>query len=106
MAKDSARRDSLKAPPPPRAEPVPAAGRVVFDLPAAPAPKAAAEPTDLRTVPSVFGLDPRQAARTLYAAGFRVSLAAGKAAGRDVRTRPAAGVLVRAGSTVQLETPK
>jgi hypothetical protein len=32
--------------------------------------------------------------------------ASGKAAGRDVRTRPAAGVLARAGSTVQLETPK
>jgi cell division protein FtsI (penicillin-binding protein 3) len=56
---------------------------------------------DVRPVPSVFGLDVRQATRTLYAAGFQVSIARGT----DVRTRPAAGALLRVGSTVQLEMP-
>jgi hypothetical protein len=49
----------------------------------------------------VFGLDVLQATRTLYAAGFQVSIARGT----DVRTRPAAGALLRVGSTVQLEMP-
>ena len=57
---------------------------------------------ETRAVPSVFGLDVRQAARTLYAAGFQVSIARGS----DVRTRPAAGTMLRVGSTVQLEMPR
>lgn len=106
MEKDSLRRDSLKAPPPPKAEPLAGPARVLVDLTVPARAERVRPENDLRPVPSVFGLDPRQAARTLYAAGFQVSLASGKANGRDVRTRPAAGVLVRAGSTVQLETPK
>lgn len=100
--RDSARFDSLKAPPPPKAEPLPVA-RIVVELPFA----AAREPrrktgADLRPVPSVYGLSARQAARTLYAAGFQVNLVDGGA----VRTRPAAGALLRVGSTVQLESPR
>lgn len=106
LEKDSLRRDSLKAPPPPKAEPLVGPARVLVDLTVPAKTERVRIATDLRAVPSVFGLDPRQAARTLYAAGFQVSLAPGKAVGRDVRTRPAAGVLARAGSTVQLETPK
>jgi cell division protein FtsI (penicillin-binding protein 3) len=106
MEKDSLRRDSLKAPPPPKAEPLAGPARVLVDLAVPATVERVRAATDMRPVPSVFGLDPRQAARTLYAAGFQVSLAAGKAVGRDVRTRPAAGVMMRAGSTVQLETPK
>ena len=78
---------------------------MVVALPFAP-PKAAAANAraerGLRPVPSVFGLDVRQATRTLYAAGFQVSIARGS----DVRTRPAAGTLLRVGSTVQLEMPR
>ena len=103
--RDSLRRDSLLAPAPPTAEPTPTAARVVVALPFAP-PKAAATNAraarGLRPVPSVFGLDVRQATRTLYAAGFQVSIARGS----DVRTRPAAGTLLRVGSTVQLEMPR
>jgi cell division protein FtsI (penicillin-binding protein 3) len=53
-------------------------------------------------VPSVFGLNVRQAARTLYAAGFQVSVVRGS----EVRTRPGAGTLLRLGSAVQLEMPR
>lgn len=106
MERDSLRRDSLRAPPPPTAEPLPVAARIVVDLPSPPAPERPRPAAPLRPVPSVFGLDPRQAARTLFAAGFQVSLAPGRADGRDVRTRPAAGALLRAGTTVQLETPR
>ena len=56
----------------------------------------------LREVPSVYGLDARQATRTLHAAGFHVSVAAGQA----TRTRPAAGTLMKSGSLVVLETPR
>jgi|GEM_PF-89540 len=54
-----------------------------------------------RTVPSVFGLDARQAARTLFAAGFQVRLAKGTPG----QTRPAAGTAARTGSTVVLSAP-
>jgi len=100
--RDSLHRDSLLAPSPPKAEPAPAAARVVVSLPFR-APKAVVrEERDVRAVPSVFGLDVRQATRTLYAAGFQVSIAMGS----DVRTRPAVGTMLRAGSTVQLEMPR
>ena len=100
--RDSLRRDSLLAPPPPKAEPAPAAARVVVALPFQ-APKALPlDDRSVRPVPSVFGLDVRQATRTLYAAGFQVSVARGS----DVRTRPSAGTLLRVGSTVQLEMPR
>ena len=104
-ARDSARRDSLLAPPPPKAEAAPAAARVVVVLPITPAaiPKRiASDARAMRSVPTVFGLDVRQATRTLYAAGFQVSIARGS----DVRTRPAAGTMLRVGSTVQLEMPR
>ena len=100
--RDSLRRDSLLAPPPPKAEPAPAAARVVVALPFQ-APKALPlDDRSVRPVPSVFGLDVRQATRTLYAAGFQVSVARGS----EVRTRPSAGTLLRVGSTVQLEMPR
>lgn len=101
--RDSARFDSLRAPTPPRAEPVPMPSRIVVELPLATArePRRSAL-AELRTVPSVYGLSARQAARALYAAGFQVSLVDGD----NVRTRPAAGAVLRAGSTVQLETPR
>ena len=100
--RDSLRRDSLLAPPPPKAEPAPAAARVVVSLPFT-APKALTpDNRGVRPVPSVFGLDIRQATRTLYAAGFQVSVARGS----DVRTRPSAGTMLRVGSTVQLEMPR
>lgn len=100
--RDSLHRDSLLAPPPPKAEPAPAAARVVVALPFK-APKALPlDDRSVRPVPSVFGLDVRQATRTLHAAGFQVSVARGS----DVRTRPSAGTLLRVGSTVQLEMPR
>lgn len=101
--RDSLRFDSLKAPLPPKAEPLPMPSRVVVELPYAPRAKVAASvPSELRAVPSVFGLSARQATRTLHAAGFQVAVVEGKA----VRTRPLAGVMLRAGSTVQLESPR
>ncbi len=106
IEKDSLRRDSLKAPLPPKAEPIPVAARIVVDLPAAAITSRPKATSEMREVPSVFGLDPRQAARTLYAAGFQVSVMPGKASGRDSRTKPVAGAMLRAGSVVQLETPK
>lgn len=101
--RDSARFDSLKAPAPAKVEPIPMPSRIVVELPFATArearrPDAAA----LRPVPSVYGLSARQAARTLYAAGFQVSLVDGSV----VRTRPVAGAMLRTGSTVQLESPR
>jgi len=56
-----------------------------------------------RSVPSVLGLDVRRAARLLHAAGFAVALPRDLSAGAVVRTSPAAGASLRAGSTVQLE---
>ncbi len=111
--RDTARFDSLRAPTPPLPAPVAAPQRVVVTLPLASArgakgdsgvvhPVDVASRTDWRAVPSVYGLDARQAVRTLHAAGFHVSLAAGQA----TRTRPAAGSMVRAGSVVVLETPQ
>lgn len=104
-ARDSARRDSLRAAPPPKAEPLAEPARVVVDLPFDPqrAPgRRVTEEGNLQLVPSVYGLDARQAARTLYAAGFQVSVVRGA----DVRTRPAAGTALRSGATVQLEVPR
>ena len=100
--RDSLRRDSLLAPPPPKAEPAPAAARVVVALPFQAPKTLPLDDRSVRPVPSVFGLDVRQATRTLYAAGFQVSVARGS----DVRTRPSAGTLLRVGSTVQLEMPR
>ena len=100
--RDSARFDSLKAPPPPKAEPVPMPSRIVVELPFTPAQEARRRSVEMRAVPSVYGLSARQAARTLYAAGFQVTLVDGGA----FRTRPAAGTLLRVGSTVQLESPR
>lgn len=109
--RDTARFDSLRAPAPPPAPVIAAPSRVVVSLPLKAAKGAANSDAEgdnsgvrgeLRTVPSVYGLDARQAARTLHAAGFHVSLSAGSAS----RTRPAAGTLMRAGSVVVLETPK
>jgi len=101
--RDSARFDSLKAPAPPKAEPLPMPSRIVVELPFTTARESRRnEAAELRAVPSVYGLSARQAARTLYAAGFQVSLVDGS----NVRTRPAAGAMLRAGSTVQLESPR
>jgi cell division protein FtsI (penicillin-binding protein 3) len=75
-----------------------AAGRVVVALPLAAAPPArSSEPP--RPVPSVAGLDLRDAVHRLHRAGFEVRVVAGV----DGRTRPAAGVLARRGSVVVLE---
>ncbi|HEY0932059.1 MAG TPA: penicillin-binding transpeptidase domain-containing protein, partial [Gemmatimonas sp.] len=114
-ARDSARRDSLKAPPPPKAEPLPGPARVVVDLPFD-AQRASVRREDgdgeLQLVPSVYGLDAREAVRVLYAAGFQVSVTRGgearygDARDTDVRTRPATGTALRSGSTVQLEVPR
>lgn len=53
-----------------------------------------------RPVPTVRGLNLRDAVRTLHAAGFRVRVTDGGVAGR---TRPAAGASARAGAVVVLE---
>ncbi|MEQ1691002.1 MAG: penicillin-binding transpeptidase domain-containing protein [Gemmatimonas sp.] len=103
--RDTARFDSLRAPAPSPVPELAAPARVVVSLPFKTVSKASIENgsgTALRTVPSVYGLDARQAALTLHAAGFRVSLAAG----RVTRTRPAAGTMVRSGSVVVLESPQ
>lgn len=114
-ARDSARRDSLKAPPPPKAEPLPGPARVVVDLPFD-AQRANArrvsDNVELQLVPSVYGLDAREAVRVLYAAGFQVSVTSGgdarygDARDTDVRTRPATGTALRSGATVLLEVPR
>lgn len=115
--RDSIRFDSLRAPMPAPAEPMAAAARVVVSLPVnEPAATDArrrgakdsrsrivsAEPRDMRVVPTVYGLDVRQAVRTLHAAGFQVRIARGT----EGRTRPASGALVRVGATVTLESPQ
>jgi cell division protein FtsI (penicillin-binding protein 3) len=101
--RDSARFDSLKAPAPPKAEPLPMPSRIVVELPFTTTRESRRnEAAEWRAVPSVYGLSARQAARTLYAAGFQVSLVDGS----NVRTRPAAGAMLRTGSTVQLESPR
>ena len=119
-ARDSARFDSLRAPAPAAAAPVVAAGRIVVALPyvakrgtaesAADDNRAAVNrlasgdsahaPVSFGTqlVPSIYGLDARQAVRTLYAAGFQVRVAKGPTG----QTKPAAGTIARAGSTVVL----
>ncbi len=105
-AKDSARLDSLRAPAPAPALPLAVAGRIVVDLPYK-APTAAQRSADsvralaavpAQPVPSVFGLNVRQAVRTLSAAGFQVRIAKGPVG----QTLPAAGASARAGSTVLL----
>lgn len=109
-ARDSARRDSLRAPRPPKAEPLPGPARIVVELPLTTDPRVKTAGTglraevagDLRPIPSVYGLDVRQAARALHAAGFQVRVVQGA----EVRTRPAAGEVLRTGSTVQLEMPR
>ncbi|WP_353269175.1 penicillin-binding transpeptidase domain-containing protein [Gemmatimonas sp.] len=101
--REAALFDSLKAPEPPKAEPLPMPSRIVVELPFAVTRDVRRKAEgEMRPIPSVYGLSARQAARTLYAAGFQVSVLEGS----SVRTRPAAGALLRAGSTVQLETPK
>lgn len=101
--RDSARFDSLKAPAPGKVEPLPMPSRIVVELPFATARETRRpDAAEMRPVPSVYGLSARQAARTLFAAGFQVSLVDGSA----VRTRPVAGAMLRAGSTVQLESPR
>jgi cell division protein FtsI (penicillin-binding protein 3) len=103
-ARDSARRDSLRAPLPAKAEPIAAPARAVVELPvqAIATTAVSTPPASLRPVPSVFGLDARQAARALLAAGFQVAIINGT----NIRTRPQAGTLLRAGSTVELERPR
>ncbi len=97
--RDSARFDSLRAPIPEPAPPVAAAGRVVFALPMTVATSARDDaPAIAVPVPSVYGLNVRQAARTLHKAGFHVRVSKGIAG----ETRPAAGSTARAGSTVVL----
>jgi cell division protein FtsI (penicillin-binding protein 3) len=107
--RDTARFDSLRAPPPTPIPAIAAPSRVVISLPYAPSRSSAvkgqasdAAASELRMIPSVYGLDARQAALTLHAAGFRVSIASGNA----TRTRPSAGTLARSGSVVVLETPQ
>lgn len=107
--RDSLRRDSLRAPTLAPLEPVAEAARVVVALPLASASdgprgqrarRTAGEASASRAVPTVYGLDIRQAVRTLHAAGFQVKIAKGI----DGRTRPASGVRARSGTTVVLES--
>ncbi|HYW30804.1 MAG TPA: penicillin-binding transpeptidase domain-containing protein [Gemmatimonas sp.] len=123
--RDSLRRDSLRAPAPAAVEPVAEAARVVVALPLAGVGDAStleasstsstSSSTSLpttrgisrtgatgapRTVPTVYGLDLRQAVRTLHAAGFQVRIAKGVSG----RTRPTSGTVARAGTTVVLES--
>jgi len=114
--RDTARFDSLRAPAPRPAPAIAPPTRVAIDLTrASPAGRRArlGESVDapsgtngkraaMREVPSVYGLDTRQAVRTLHAAGFHVALTTGNAS----RTRPAAGALARGGSVVVLESPR
>ena len=105
--RDSMRFDSLRADAPPPLAPIAAPQRVVVALPLSSSQgksgRGDVSPRkELRTVPSVYGLDARQAVRTLHAAGFHVKVAAGGA----TRTRPAAGTLAASGSVVVLETAK
>lgn len=80
----------------------PTAGRVIVSLPYTPTPTAV-DPRVPRVVPSVRGLTMREAARTLYAAGFRVDVRRELRRGLAGRTRPAAGTTVRTGTVILLE---
>lgn len=78
--------------------------RVIVDLPTARVTGSPVKSVGAsRDVPSVQGLDVRQAARVLHAAGFAVAMPSRLSTGAVQRTRPAAGTRLRAGSTVQLE---
>jgi len=111
--RDSIRFDSLRAPAPAPVEPLVTAARVVVSLPVTSEPDAPAagrrrnarprppvDAREMRPVPTVFGLDVRQAVRTLHSAGFQVRMARGT----EGKTRPASGVLARIGTTVVLES--
>lgn len=105
--RDTARFDSLRAPEPPPAPALATPARVTVKLGDAKGNARSStdekpERSELRAVPSVYGLGVRQAVRTLHAAGFQVSLANGNAP----RTRPAAGTMARSGSVVILESPR
>ncbi len=110
VARDSARFDSLRAPAPPRAAPMPVAVNVEVELPLR--ATGATTPTPWRQdtvmtvepllMPSVVGLDLRQAVRTLHDAGLRVKIVPGK----TWQTRPQAGAPVRVGMTVVLESSR
>lgn len=80
--------------------------RVVITLPVdtsrrseAPARKEGKESRSLRPVPTIEGLNLRQAVHTLNAAGFQVRLSKGS----RTRTSPAAGAMAREGAVVVLE---
>ena len=114
--RDSARFDSLRAPLPAPALALAAPSRVIVALPLKTRTGLVDGPTlagtlvdsgtptrsTMRAIPSVYGLNTRQAVRTLHAAGFHVTLKSGSMA----RTRPEAGALVRSGSVVVLEAPR
>jgi hypothetical protein len=102
--RDTARFDSLRAPTLPAPTPIAVPSRVIVALPfARPASGVAdAERLPSRPVPSVLGLDVRQATRTLHAAGFHVTVVAGEPG----RTRPAAGTLAPPGTLIALEIAK
>ncbi len=102
--RDTARFDSVRAPMLPPALPVAAPSRVIVALPFARPVTARpdAERLVARPVPSVVGLDLRQATRTLHAAGFHVTVVPGDAG----RTRPAAGTLALPGTLIALEMAK
>lgn len=95
--------------PKPAAAPLPpfvprlAPARIVVRLPLEPARPAPQLPAvrESAPVPAVNGLDPRQAARLLFLAGFVVRVERGGA----LRTRPTAGTLHPPGSTITLEVP-
>ncbi len=80
----------------------PTAGRVIVSLPYTPTPTAE-DPRVPRVVPSVRGLTMREAARTLYAAGFRVGVRREVRGALAGRTTPAAGTTVRTGTVIVLE---
>jgi len=129
-ARDTARFDSLRAPAPPPAPAVVAPSRVIVALPLrassarddAPAAGRSNALTDKRraiavtatdargdsnrheprAVPSVYGLNVREAVRALQMSGFNVSIAYTGTA----RTRPAAGTMLRGGATVVLEASR
>jgi cell division protein FtsI (penicillin-binding protein 3) len=73
--------------------------RFVVTLPMAPAPPA---PRVEHRVPSVRGLDLREAVRSLHSAGFHVELVASAHGGTAGDTSPAAGSLALPGTLVRL----
>ena len=105
-ARDSARFDSLRAPAPPAAAALAAPATVVVDLPLRSAGSRGVADSGLsdrmQVIPSVYGLDLRQAVRTLHAVGLHVKVVNGKPG----QTRPSAGAFVRAGGTVLLESAR